>query len=433
MGNFNNIVTTILEADTGVPNPAAPATDRGAAAIGGSSPSTNNIGSRIKGAIGNTKLASAGRTLKTAVGASPMNMWDSPADAKNIYSLDPRGASTQVVAKFQQALQGKQPTTQSDTSSAPTEPATESFKFNILFKTIMEAVDNSTVSDEVDAQEDERNLYIQKQVQDYITSSGFQVGQQYNYISLSGNKHTVTITAMPGDSVDGGSVAPNCVQAEFSNGSIFAVPVINSEWKYSIGPSAGQEVPAQPPDTVAPPEGDNMETSTGIKISATNPEWVKSMADMIISARSSSGGAQPLTLPSFAAGEFIFVSQKEINDYAMGQYFTVTKSGGNISSKDIRNWENGTLPDKQDKVNLLAKAKQALENKRTKNNVDLNMLHNQLKIAFKDKGLYCGTQQQFETYKKGQAAAIGSTVSKTTDILKKTFLPTHSGSTGVFS
>ena len=427
MGNFNNIVSIILEADTGVPNPAASATATGAAAIGG----------RIKGAIGNTKLASAGRTLKTAVGASPMNMWDSPADAKNMYSLDPRGASTQVVAKLQQALQGKQPTTQSDTSSAPTEPptepATESFKFNVLFKTIMEAVDNSTVSDEVDAQEDERNLYIQKQVQDYITSSGFQVGQQYDFISLSGNKHTVTITAMPGDSVDGGSVAPNCVQAEFSNGSIFAVPVINSEWKYSIGPSAGQQVPAQPLDTVVPPEGDNMETSTGIKISATNPEWVKSMADMIISARSSSGGAQPLTLPSFAAGEFIFVSQKEINDYAMTQYFTVTKRGGNISSKDIRNWENGTLPDKQDKVNLLAKAKQALENKRTKNNVDLNMLHNQLKIAFKDKGLYCGTQQQFETYKKGQAAAIGSTVSKTTDILKKTFLPTHSGSTGVFA
>ena len=48
MGNFNNIVSIILEADTGVPNPAASATNKGAAAIGGSSPSPVSSGGNIE-------------------------------------------------------------------------------------------------------------------------------------------------------------------------------------------------------------------------------------------------------------------------------------------------------------------------------------------------------------------------------------------------
>lgn len=57
---------------------------------------------RLSKALGNSSLSKGVDTLKMAGGVSPMNKWDAQPDASNVYSLDPRGNSTQVVNDFLQ-------------------------------------------------------------------------------------------------------------------------------------------------------------------------------------------------------------------------------------------------------------------------------------------------------------------------------------------
>ena len=89
---------------------------------------------------------------------------------------------------------------------------------------------------------------------------------------------------------------------------------------------------------------------------------------------------------------------------------------------------------RQDEHNIFfTDAKRALERERTKSNSDLQLVHESLKTNFKDRGLYCGTMEQFETYKKGQGAAAWGVAKGAAKVAKGLFAPTAKGSTGVFA
>lgn len=434
MRNFDGIVKSaivldnlkcLLEADTGVSNPAASSNNTIAAAGGGTPvvPSkATELRTRIVQALDKSKLGSVSRTAAMAVGKSPMDRWNFPPDAGNVYTLDPRGSSTVVISRFEAAITSGTTAPETETSAQ----AVESVSFKKYYKFLMEndATNIKSVSSQEGEEDTKRREYVSNQAQQYIKDVKFQKGQNYNYVSAKGKASTVTVTALPGEKVSGGIVAPNAVQVQMGN-NLIAVPVINSNWKFSIGPSAGQDVPSESPDKLIPPEGNSKQTAVGDNISVSNPKWVDSMKKMIIHARSARGDAQPIRLVDFAVGDFIVITDDKIQQKA--KELMAADVGHSLNDPSFqREFDNGTIDGKEE---YMQKAKSYLEREKSKSNTDLNLLHGELKKAFMKAGLYCGTEEQFETFKKGISGALGAVGKAVSGVLK----PTASISTGVFA
>lgn len=415
--SFDSLIMNLLEADLGPADPAASSNQATAKALGGSTPSpaspssttTSSTGqSKFRHAVDKSSLGAAGRTATMAMGRSPMDRWDAPVDAANVYSLDPRGASSHVVAKFMSGAASEDGEEMANADQTPEGSAMESFSFHVLYKKLMEndATQADTVEDEVDKQEEERKEYIAQKTQEYIDQEQFQVGQQYEYTSASGENKLVVITALPGQEVPGiGTMAPNYIRVQQEDGREYSSPIIrDSSWVYTIGSQAGQNVPAQQPEEIIPPEGGPDETSEGETISADNPEWVTSMENRIISARENPGGASPIYLPSFASADYN-------DDMEAARDKAMFRAGGEKIFNSLNSEEQ------QDKIQTAYKD---IQRKKEKPNIDLNNLHEQLKIAFKDRGLYCGTIDQFNKFKAGQWAAIGDVAKGAMGALQQT-------------
>lgn len=133
------------------------------------------------------------------------------------------------------------------------------------------------------------------------------------------------------------------------------------------------------------------------EISAENPQWVSAMENIIIAARQSSSGAYPITLAEFAANKFIDYS-KVAKRMAISQMKMKTEEENIEAFNSLsREEQNLKIAAEEDKLNI----------QNSKSIADFNNLHEQLKIAFKERGLYCGTREQFEKFKSGQISALG--------------------------
>lgn len=121
----------------------------------------------------------------------------------------------------------------------------------------------------------------------------------------------------------------------------------------------------------------------GVKIENEDPsfegkmgtiEWKRERAQMLVDARESIGGPVPITLKELAAHEWALKSTRQYgsrdNNAGEAEYMRVQKGG------------------------------------------DLRSTHFIMRSFFKDKGVYCGTKEQFEQFKEGQSGALGNIVKK---------------------
>lgn len=310
---FNKFLKTVMEEAGGPGGPADPSaasSAKTAAAIGGSLARTKGVE-----ALDKSKFGAATRVGAMAVGASPMDRWEFPPDASNVYSLEPRGASTLVIANFEKALASSG--TRSDVEpkppiSTPPPLPEESFKFDSSF-----------------------NSYI-----DYIV-----------------------------------------------------------------------EAPL-------PPEGGMDMSETEIIINPNDKLWVNKMKNLIKSSRSARGGPQPIRLIDFAAGELLIITKEQITHRA--KYLKASEKGIKDFETDYDFQTRWDANEGGENAEFEKEANKQLEREKAKPNVNLPKLHDALKTVFKDAGLYCGTNDQFETFKKGQASAIGTAVKGVANALNPT-------------